>query len=89
MVTMGYYIDSLDICYGTQLVDSRGDFGVIYALGLMHVFIIFSSIETLGSPYSSLYGLSIMNLKLFGTYRIINSWVLAVTLGYLADIRVG
>ena len=55
----------------------------------MHVFIIFSPIETLGSPCSSLCGLSVMNLKLFDTYRIINSWVLAVTLGYLGDIRVG
>ena len=58
---MGYYFDSLDICYGTQLADSRGDFGVIYAYGLMHVFIIFYPIETLGSPCSSLCGLSIMN----------------------------
>ena len=24
---MGYYIDSLDICFGTQLADSRGDIG--------------------------------------------------------------
>ena len=55
----------------------------------MHIFIIFSPIDTLGSPCSSLCGLNIMNLKLFDTYRIINSWVLAVTLGYLGDIRVG
>ena len=55
----------------------------------MHLFIIFSPIETLGSPCSSLCGLSIMNLKLFDTYRIINSRVLAVTLGYLGNIRVG
>ena len=55
----------------------------------MHIFIIFSLIETLGSPCSSLCGLSIMNLKLFDTYRIINSWVLAMTLMYLGDIRVG
>ena len=34
-------------------------------------------------------GLSIMNLKLFDAYRIINSWILAVTLEYLGDIRVG
>ena len=27
----GYHIDSLDMCVGTQLVDSRGDIGVIYA----------------------------------------------------------
>ena len=52
---MRYHIDSLDVCYGTQLADSR-DIGVIYAKGLMHVFIIFSLIETLGSPCSSLCG---------------------------------
>ena len=34
-------------------------------------------------------GLSIMNLKLFGAYRIINSRILAVTLEYVGDIRVG
>ena len=34
-------------------------------------------------------GLSIMNLKLFDVYRIINSWILVVTLEYLGDIRVG
>ena len=34
-------------------------------------------------------GLSIMNLKLFDAYRIINSRILAVTLEYLGDIRVG
>ena len=31
MVTMGCSIDSLDVCFGTQLTDSRGDIGVIYA----------------------------------------------------------
>ena len=30
-VTLGYRIDSLDICFGSQLADSRGDIGVIYA----------------------------------------------------------
>ena len=30
-VTMRYLIDSLDMCYGIQLADSRGDIGVIYA----------------------------------------------------------
>ena len=34
-------------------------------------------------------GLSIMNLKLFAAYRIINSRVLVVTLEYLGDIGVG
>ena len=31
VVTMGYRINSLDIWFGTQLADSRGDIGVIYA----------------------------------------------------------
>ena len=31
VVTMGYHIDTLDMCFGTQLVDARGDIGVIYA----------------------------------------------------------
>ena len=48
VVTMGYYIDSLDVCFGTQLADSRGDIGVIYAYGLMHVLILLSPVETLG-----------------------------------------
>ena len=86
---MGYYFDSLDICYGTQLADSCGDLGVIYTWGLMHVFIIFSPIETLGSPCSSLCGLNIMIMKLFDAYRRINSQILVVTLEYLGDIRVG
>ena len=28
---LGYLIDSLDLCYAIELVDSRGDIGVIYA----------------------------------------------------------
>ena len=55
----------------------------------MHVFIIFSSIETLGSPCSSLSGLNIMIMKLFDAHRRINSRILVVTLEYLGDIRVG
>ena len=54
----------------------------------MHVFIIFSPIETLWSPLSSLCGLNIMIMKLFDAYRIINSQILVVTLEYLGDIRV-
>ena len=86
---MRYTIDSLHMCYGIQLADSRGDIGVIYAQGLMHVFIIFSPIETLGSLCSSLCGLNIMIMKLFDAYRRINSRILVVTLEYLGDIRVG
>ena len=69
---MGYHIDSLDMCYGIQLADSRGDIGVIYAQELMHVFIIFSD-RTLGSPCSSLCGLGIMNMNLLWCYSSTNS----------------
>ena len=49
----------------------------------------FSS-RNLGALFEVFFvGLSIMNLKLFDTYRIINSQVLGLTLGYLGDIRVG
>ena len=47
MVTMGCPIDSLDIYFGIQLADYR-DIGVIYAQGLIHVFILLSLVETLG-----------------------------------------
>ena len=47
MVTMGYRIDSLDICFGSQLVDSRGDIGVIYAYELMHILVFVSPVEIL------------------------------------------
>ena len=70
---MRYPIDSLDMCYVIQLADSRGDIGVIYAQGLMHVFTIFSPTETLGSPCSSLCGLSIMNMYLLWCYSSTNS----------------
>ena len=46
--------------------------------------------RNLGPPFEVLcVGLSIMNLKLFDAYRIINSWIPVVTLEYLGDIRVG
>ena len=48
MVTMGYHIDSLDTCFGTQLADSRGDIGVIYAEGLMHILVFVSTVEISG-----------------------------------------
>ena len=54
----------------------------------MHVFIIFSPVETLGSLCSSLCGLNIMIMKLFDAYRRMNSRILEVTLEYLGDIRV-
>ena len=55
----------------------------------MHVFIIFSPIETLVSLCSSLCGLNIMIMNLFDAYHRINSRILVVTLEYLGDIRVG
>ena len=65
MVTMGYQIDSLDMCFGTQLADSRGDIGVIYVKGLMHVLVFCFSGRNLGALFDVLcVGLSIMNLKL-------------------------
>ena len=70
---MRYNIDSLDMCLGIQLADSRGDIGVIYAQGLMHIFIIFSPMGTLGSLYGSLCGLSIMNMNLLWCYSSTNS----------------
>ena len=39
----------------------------------MHIFIIFSPIETLGSPCSSLCGLSIMDMNLLWCYSSTNS----------------
>ena len=68
---MGYRIDSLDICFGTQLADSRGDIGVIYASGLMHVLVFCFSGTNLGALFEVLcVGLSIMNLKLFGVILV-------------------
>ena len=89
MVTKGYHIDSIDTCFGTQLADSRGDIGVIYAWGFMHILVVCFSGRNLGALFEVLcVGLSIMNLKLFDAYCIINSWILVVTLEYLGDIRV-
>ena len=56
----------------------------------MHVLVFVSPVEILGGLFEVLcVGLSIMNLKLFDAYRIINSWIFAVALEYLGDIRVG
>ena len=69
-----YHIDLLDMCFGTQLVDSRGDIGVIYAYGLMHVLIFCFSGRNLGAVFEVLcVGLSIMNLNLFWCYFSTNS----------------
>ena len=47
MVTLGYHIDSLDICFGTQLADSRGDIGNL-CIGVGTRFLLDSLVETLG-----------------------------------------
>ena len=68
---MGYFFDSLDVYFGTQLVDSRGDIGVIYAQGLMHVLVFCFSGRNLRALFEVLcIGLSIMNLKLFGVILV-------------------
>ena len=88
VVTLGYSSDSLDICYGINLriLVTLG----INALGLITCFHDLFSDRNLGALFEVLcVGLSIMNLKLFDAYRIINSWILVVTLEYLGDIRVG
>ena len=52
----------------------------------MHVLVFVSPVETLFEVLC--VGLSIMNLKLFDAYCIIDSRILEVTLEYLGDIRV-
>ena len=68
LMTMGYSIESLDICFGNQLADSQDDTGVIWAHRLIHIFVLYSPIETLGSLCSSLCGLSIMNMNMLWCY---------------------
>ena len=47
----------------------------------MHVFVLVSLVEIFGALFAVLcVGSSIMNLKLFDAYHIINSWILVVTL---------
>ena len=71
---MGYRIDSLDICFGTQLTDSRCDIGVIYAQRLMHVLVFCFSSRNLGALFEVLcVGLSIMNMNLLWYYFSTNS----------------
>ena len=74
MVTMGYHIDSLDICFAIQLADSRGDIGVIYVIGVdAHSCLCFSG-RNLGALFEVLcVGLSIMNMNLLWCYFSTNS----------------
>ena len=83
---MGYYFIHLIYVMALNLRIPVVALGEIYAYGLMHIFIIFSPIETLGSPCSSLCGLNIMITKLFDAYNIIKSRLFLVTLEYLGDI---
>ena len=67
---MEYRIDSLDICFGIQLLDSRGDIGVIYAQGLIRSCVCFSG-RNLGALFEVLcVGLSIMNMNLRWCYLV-------------------
>ena len=45
MVTMGFSVDPLNERFDYQLADSRGDIGVIYAYGLVRVFIFLSPVQ--------------------------------------------
>ena len=66
MVTMGYHIDSLDMCFGTQLADSRGDIGGNLCIGVDARSCLCFSGRNLGALFEVLcVGFSIMNLKLF------------------------
>ena len=90
MVTMGCSIDSLHVCFGTQLADSRGDmhWGNLCIGVDARVWPCFSG-RNLGALFEVFcVGLNIMNLKLFDAYRIIDPHILVVTLEYLGDIRV-
>ena len=60
---MGSCFDSLDICFGTQLADSRGDIGVD-----AHSCLCFFG-RNLGALFEVLcVGLNIMNLNLLWSY---------------------
>ena len=83
VVTMGCSVDSLDVCFGTQLADSRGDIRVIY-IGVDARFRPCFSGRNLGALFEVLcVGLNIMDLKLFDGYGIIDPWILVVTLGLI------
>ena len=55
----------------------------------MHILVFCYYGRNLGALFEVLCGLSIMNMKLFDAYRITNARILAVTLEFLGDIRVG
>ena len=76
VVPMGYHSDSLDMCFGTQLADSRGDIGVIYAWGFMHILVVCFSGRNLGALFEVLCGwLNIKNPNLLWCYFNTNSWI--------------
>ena len=78
-----------DVCLGTQLAASRSNIGGNLYIGVDARSRLRFSDRNLGALFEVLcVGLSIMNLKLFDAYRMINSRILAVT-EYLDDIRVG
>ena len=86
VVTMGCSIDSLDVYFGTQLADSRGD---NLCIGVDARFRPCFSGRNLGALFKVLCaGVNIINLKLFDAFRIIDPRILEVTLEYLGEIRV-
>ena len=78
-MTLGYSIDSLDICYGINL-------RILVTLGHFHTMFIDRNLGVLFEVLR--VGLNMMNLKLFDACRKINPRILEVTLEYLSDIRV-
>ena len=71
---MGYHIDSLDMCFSTQLADCHGDIGVIYAYGLMHILVFCFSGRNIGALFEVLcVELSIMNMNFLWCYFSTNS----------------
>ena len=86
---MGHHIDSLDICFGTQFADSRGDIGGNLCIGVDARFRPCFSGRNLWALIEVLYvGWNILNLQLFDAYHIIDPRILMITLEYLGDIRV-
>ena len=71
---MGYRIDSLDICFGTQLADSRGGHWGNLCMGVDARSCLCFSGRNLGALFEVLcVGLSIMSMNLLWCYFSTNS----------------
>ena len=72
---MGYSIDSLDICFGTQLADTRVHWGNL-RIGVDACSCLCFSGRNLGALFEVLcVGLNIMNLNLLWCYFTTKSWL--------------